>query len=88
MIWVYMAPGVIMFLINIAVFTHTKLIEDYFDLDLSEVDEIKFFLNHVPAERQFLAAALMTVAVVIVFFACLLLWPALIAKVIMSKGEK
>lgn len=88
MIYFYFLPGLLLFIVNVVLFTHTEQIEKHFDANLTDVKEIKDMIRNVPYESQFLVATVMTAVVGAVFTGLLVFWPVLIIKSLFDRGVK
>jgi len=85
MLWLYILPGAVLFIVNIILFTHTDEIENKFNINLSDVWDIKQMIANIPHENHFVAAAVLTAIAAALCVGCLFLWPVLLILAIASK---
>lgn len=87
MIYLYMLPGLLLFVFNVVLFTHTEEVENHTNLNLSDVHDMKQLVWNLPHETHFMLATLMTVIVAVVFVACVGFWPLLLIIALIERNS-
>lgn len=85
--YLYVLPGLLLFIFNIVLFTHTEEVEKHTKFNLSDVHDGKQLMWNLPHETHFMLATLMTVIVAVVFVACVGFWPLLILIASIEKNS-